>query len=172
MNYFCSAGTFFYPICLDGAFKYAINNFVLAILIEHLKFKLFLSHDVKNNAAWLFAGWIHKLSLLWWWKLWEGRDRGVRWLKWESSFWMIRTVLLWGTWRDRSGREIFSPCSSLRGKLGGFVDHFLLSPFCYVINVYVAQVASCFLFLKGIQIFKSRLGFWETDLNGWVVFKA
>ncbi|KAK8364785.1 hypothetical protein V6Z12_A02G005400 [Gossypium hirsutum] len=28
------------------------------------------------------------------------------------------------------------------------------------------RLPSCFLFLKGIQIFKSRLGFWETDLNG------
>ena len=68
------------------------------------------------------AGWNLRWSTQSWWKLWVGLDPEVRWLRSESSFWMIRIGSLWGMLRDQWGKVTSLPCSSLREKPEGCVD--------------------------------------------------
>ena len=70
----------------------------------------------------LCRGWNLRWSMQSWWKLWAGLDPEVRWLRSESSFWMIRTGSLWGMLRDQWGKVTSLPCSSLREKPEGCVD--------------------------------------------------
>lgn len=67
------------------------------------------------------AEWILQSSMLWLWRLWGELVQGVKWLRWELSFWMIKTDSLWGMLRDLLGKVISSLFSSLREKPGDFV---------------------------------------------------
>lgn len=69
---------------------------------------------IVNVCVW--AGWNHRLSMLWLWKLWVVRDPEDKSLRLEWSFWTIRTVTSWGMSRDQLGRETSLPSLSPREK--------------------------------------------------------
>lgn len=76
--------------------------------------------------------WNRKSSTQSWWRSSAGRGLVVRWLRWESSLLMIRTVSLWEMSRDLLGRGMSLPCSSLKERPADCVDYsFHFCP-CYI----------------------------------------
>ena len=105
-----------------------VENLLLwffSIILTQPQF-LILSHVVTVASVW--AGWILGLSMLLLSRLWAALAPEGRWPRLEWSFWMIKTVTLWGTWRDQWEKETFSPCLSLREKQEGCARVF----YCFV----------------------------------------
>lgn len=108
--------------------------------------------------------WSLNLSMPSWWKWWVAQDPGVRWLRWGWNSLMTRTGLSWETWRAQSGRVMFSPCSSPRGRQEGCAD----------VSTCVPLYVLCFRFWAasfGVIVCNFLFSFLFLAFHMWVVWK-